>query len=182
MRRQSVSGFGLHRTKIQVGQFHFSGTISKERNMRIKFMIAGFLFALSGAMSPQTLLAADGAAPSATMDIDIKEIGLIVGGSSGKGVLHYQGKDYAFTMKGLRAGAIVGATKSHATGEVYGMTKLEDFEGGFTSASAGVAAGKGKDITRYENNKGMYFTLKSKTTGLALDAGLTGGEIKLIKK
>lgn len=148
--------------------------------MRIKFMIAGFLFTLFGAMLPQALLAAD--APSGTLEIDLKEIGLIVGGSSGKGVLHYGGKDYPFTMKGLRAGAIVGATKSHAVGEVYGMTKLEDFEGGFSSASAGVAAGKGKDVTRFQNNKGVYFVLKSKSTGLALDAGLTGGEIKLVKK
>ena len=150
--------------------------------MRIKFMIAGFLFTLFGAMLPPALLAADGAAPSATLDIDIKEIGLIVGGQGGKGVLHYLGKDYPFTMKGLRAGAIVGATKTHATGDVYGMTKLEDFEGGFSAASAGIAAGKGKDITRFENNKGVAFTLKSKTTGLALDVGLTGGEIKLVKK
>jgi len=147
--------------------------------MRIKFMIAGFLFTLFAAMLPQALLAAD--APSATLDLDLKEIGLIVGGSSGKGVLHYQGKDYNFTMKGLRVGAIAGATKSHATGEVFGMTKLEDIEGSFTAASAGVAAGKGKDVTRFQNNKGVSFVLKSKTTGLALDAGLTGGEIKLVK-
>lgn len=148
--------------------------------MRIKFMIAGFLIALFGATLPQALFAAD--APSATLEIDLKEVGLIVGGSSGKGVLHYQGKDHPFTMKGLRAGAIAGATKSHATGEVFGMTKLEDFEGAFSAASAGVAAGKGKDITRFQNNKGVYFVLKSKSTGLALDAGLTGGEIKFVKK
>ncbi len=152
--------------------------------MRIKFMIAGFLFTLFGAMLPQALLAADAAKgpPSATLDIDIKEIGLIVGGQSGKGVLHYQGKDYPFTMKGLQAGVIVGATKSHATGDVYGMTKLEDFEGGFSAASAGVAAGKGKDITRFENNKGVEFTLKSKTKGVSLNVGLKGGDIKLVKK
>lgn len=43
--------------------------------MRIKFMLAGFLFTLFGAMLPQALLAADAAAkgpPSATLDIDIK--------------------------------------------------------------------------------------------------------------
>lgn len=148
--------------------------------MRRKFMIAGFLVTLFGAMLPQALLAAD--APSGTLELDLKEIGLIVGGQSGKGVLHYQGKDYPFTMKGLRAGAIAGATKSHATGEVYGMTKLEDFEGAFSAASAGATAGKGRDISRFQNNKGVSFVLKSKTTGLALDAGLTGGEIKFVKK
>ena len=153
--------------------------------MRIKFMIAGFLFTLFGAMLPQALLAADDAAkgpPSATLDIDIKEIGLIVGGQSGKGVLHYQGKDYPFTLKGLQAGAIVGATKTHAIGEVHNMTKLEDFEGGFSAAGAGVTAGKGKDITSFQNNKGVVFTLRSKTSGVSLNVGFTGGEIKLVKK
>lgn len=148
--------------------------------MRIKFMIAGFLFTLFGALLPQTLLAGDDA--SATLDIDIKEIGLIVGGQSGKGVLHYQGKDYPFTMKGLQAGAIVSATKTHATGEVLNLTKLADFEGAFSAAGAGAAAGKGKDVVRFQNNKGVVFTLKSKTTGVSLNVGLTGGEIKFVKK
>ena len=162
--------------------------------MRNKFMIAGFLFALIGATLPQALLAADAAAPkavtaedlaktppSATLDIDIKELGLIVGGQSGKGILHYQGKDYPFTLKGVQAGAIVGVTKAQATGDVHFMTKLEDFEGSFSAVGAGAAVVKGGDISRFQNNKGVVFTLKSKTTGVSLNVGLTGGEIKFIK-
>ncbi len=150
--------------------------------MRIKSIVAGFLFALAGMLSSHTLLAADGAAPSATLEIDLKELGLIIGGQSGKGVLHYQGKDYPFTLKGVQAGAIVGATKTHATGDVYNLQKVEDFEGGFTAAGAGVAAGKGKDVIRFQNNKEVVFTLRAKTKGVALNVGLTGGEIKFVKK
>jgi hypothetical protein len=168
--------------KNQVGQFDICSTNSKEITMRIKLLIAGFLFTLFGAMLPQALLAADGAAPSATLDIDIKEIGLIVGGQLGKGVLHYQGKDYPFTMKGVQAGAIAGVSKTHAVGDVFNMTKLEDFEGGFSAAGAGATAGKGKDVTRFQNNKGVEFVLKSKTKGVSLNIGLTGGEIKFVKR
>lgn len=162
--------------------------------MRTTITIAGFLFTLIGALLPQALLAADAAAPAkmsneelakvpanATLDIDIKEIGLIFGGQSGKGVLHYQGKDYPFTMKGIQAGIIVGATKTHVTGEVRFMTKLEDFEGSYSAAGIGAAVVKGGDTSRFQNNKGVVFTLKSKTTGLAINMGLTGGNIKFIK-
>jgi hypothetical protein len=149
--------------------------------MRNLVIAAGFLFAIAGAMLPPALLAADASAVNATMDIDIKEIGLIVGGQSGKGVLHYQGKDYPFTLKGLQAGAIVGATKTHVTGDVRNLTKLEDFEGSFSAAGAGATAVKGGDTSRFQNNKGVEFTLKSKTTGLGINIGLTGGSIKFVK-
>jgi hypothetical protein len=155
-------------------------------------MIAGFLFALVGAALPQALLAADAppnrsgadiakAPVDATLDIEIKELGLIIGGKSGKGVLHYKGKDYPFTLKGLQVGAIVGSTKSNGTGEVRFLSKLEDFTGSYSSAGAGVAVGGGGDTSSFQNNKGVIFTLKSKSTGLALNLGFTAGEIAFTK-
>ena len=160
--------------------------------MRNKSMIAGL--ALVGALLPQALFAADATAPAnmsnqelakvpanATLDIDIKEIGLIFGGQSGKGVLHFQGKDYPFTLKGLQAGVIVGATRTHGSGEVRFLTRLEDFEGGYSAAGIGATVVKGGDTSRFQNNKGVVFTLKSKTTGLGINLGLTGGSIRFVK-
>ena len=162
--------------------------------MRNKMMIAGFLFAQIGALQPQALFAADAPASpkiseeqlakapvSATLDIDIKEIGLIFGGQSGKGVLHFQGKDYPFTLKGLQAGIIVGATKTHVTGEVRNLTKLEDFEGSFSAAGAGATMVKGGEASSFRNNKDVIFVLKAKITGLGINLGLTGGSIKFTK-
>jgi len=162
--------------------------------MHTKLMIAGFISALVGAAMPLTLLAADGTPPqnmsaeeiakspvSATMDIEVKEIGLIVGGKSGKGVLHYKGKDYPFTLKGLQAGVIVGATRSSGTGEVRFLNKLEDFPGKYSAAGAGAAVVKGGDTSSFQNDKGVIFILKVKSTGLALNLGFTAGEIAFTK-
>jgi lipid-binding SYLF domain-containing protein len=162
--------------------------------MHNKIMTAGLLFTLVGALLPQALFAADAAAPakmsneerakapvSATLDIDIKEIGLIFGGQSGKGVLHFQGKDYPFTLKGLQAGVIVGATRAHVSGDVRFLTKVEDFEGSFSAAGAGATMVKGGEASSFQNNKGVVFTLKAKTTGLGINLGLTGGNIRFIK-
>ena len=80
--------------------------------MRKQLITAAILAAFAGA--PQFASAADdakknmtgtemkAATVSATLDLDTKQIGLIVGGQSGEGVLHYQGKDYPFHLKGLR--------------------------------------------------------------------------------
>ncbi|MEO7727824.1 MAG: hypothetical protein ABIS45_11270 [Burkholderiales bacterium] len=159
--------------------------------MRNQLMIAGILTALAGL--PLAVSAADdmkknmtGAdikttPASATLDLDTKQIGLIVGGQSGEGVLHYQGKDYPFHLKGLRAGAIIGVSKSNATGEVRGLNKLEDFEGNYTAAAAGAAVVKGVDASSFQNSKGVVINLKQKTTGLSLDLGVTSAEIKFKK-
>ena len=159
--------------------------------MRKQLITAAILAAFAGA--PQFASAADdakknmtgtemkAATVSATLDLDTKQIGLIVGGQSGEGVLHYQGKDYPFHLKGLRVGAIIGLTKSSAAGEVRALNKLEDFEGNYSAIAVGAAVGKGADASSFQNNKGVVISLKQKTSGLALDLGVTAAEIKFKK-
>ena len=161
--------------------------------MRKQFMTAAILTAFVGAGLPLAVSAADDAkknmtgtemkaAPvSATLDLDVKQIGLIIGGQRGEGVLHFQGKDYPFQLRGVQAGAIVGATKSSATGEVRALNKLEDFEGSYSAVGAGATVGKGRDISSYQNNKGVVISLKQKTSGLSLDLGITAAEITFKK-
>lgn len=160
--------------------------------MRNKLMIAGVLTALVGAGLPQVLSAADApknmsaeelrkAPVSATIELDVKQIGLILGGQRGEGILHYQGKNYPFTLKGLQIGAIIGATRSSATGDVRFLNRLEDFPGSYSAVGAGVAVGAGGDKSSFQNNKGVVFSLKQKTTGLALDLGITAGEVSFKK-
>ena len=54
---------------------------------------------------------------SATLDMTATQIRLIAGGKWGQGVLHYQGNDYPFTLKGGTAGG-VGYTSAAITGVV----------------------------------------------------------------
>jgi len=157
--------------------------------MRNKLLIAGFLFTLIGASLPQALLAADAPAPkkavtqqdiekppAATVDIDIKQLRLIFGGESGGGVLHFKGKDYPFTIKGVSLGGI-GFSEIEGTGVVHNLNKVEDFPGSYSAIGIGAALVQGAGKSSYQNEKGVVFTLKSKSTGLALNMGITAGTI-----
>src|SRR4249920_3857692 len=79
--------------------------------------------------------------PSATLELQSEKMRLLAGGTGGKGTLHFQGKDYAFTYKSSSAGVGAKATTSvKATGKVYGLTKIEDFPGRYSAVSSAAMA------------------------------------------
>lgn len=120
------------------------------------------------------------ATPSGTIEVTAEQLRLLLGGASGKGTLHYQGKQYPFTMKAMSAGG-VGYTKITATGNVYFLNKLEDFPGTYSAATIGAAVGAGVGGSQYENNKGVFISVKSKTEGVALNLGLAGVQVSFAK-
>ena len=159
-------------------------TMSKSR------IITGCLCAVLAGMLPQTTnaqtkqySAAEIAKmkPSGTVVLDEKEIALIFGGSEGKGVLTFQGKQYPFTVKGLSAGASIGIVKVHAAGNVYQLNKVEDFAGKYTLASAGATAVKGAGKGSYQNTNGVYMSLTQKATGAELELGIGFIDVKMAK-
>ena len=116
--------------------------------------------------------------PSGSVEIEAKQIALIVGGGWGGGVLHFQGQDYPFKITGLKAGG-VGYVELDAVGEVYFMDKLEDFSGKYGTAAIGATAVKGSVVATVENSNGVILRLKAKSTGVALNLGVGGMSIKL---
>lgn len=162
--------------------------------MRRTIVMGGFLAVLLGAGLPYAAFAQDttakeqktakdikNAKPSATVSIEAEQIRLIIGGSTGKGVLNYKGKQYPFTFKGATAGG-VGVTKVAATGNVYFLNKAEDFAGKYSAVTAGAAVGKGTGASSFENDKGVYVSLRSKTEGVALNMGVGVATVVLVKK
>ena len=111
------------------------------------------------------------AKPSGTIEVEAEQIRLIVGGAQGRGVLHFQGKSYPFTMKGGTVGG-VGMTKVHATGDVYFLDNVRDFAGNYSAATIGAALGPGAGGSQYENNKGVFIKVRSKSEGVGLNLGL----------
>jgi hypothetical protein len=118
--------------------------------------------------------------PTATFELTADQVRLLVGGASGKGTLHYQGKRYPFTIKAVTAGG-VGVTKVTATGDVYFLKNLEDFEGMYSAATIGAALGGGAGGSQYENNKGVFVSVRSKTEGVALNLGLGAVQVAFVK-
>jgi hypothetical protein len=156
-------------------------------------LITGLLCAFVAAALPQAVLAQTKAPkqatevdltkmkPSATVTLEDEQISLIFGGQQGKGVLHFQGKQYPFTIKGLTAGASIGMTKIHAIGNVYALKKAADFSGKFSAIGASATAVKGAGASSYQNDKGVYLTLTEKSSGAALTLGVGVMDIKLGK-
>jgi hypothetical protein len=120
------------------------------------------------------------AKPTARIEATAEQIRLILGGAQGRGTLYYGGKQYPFTMKAATAGG-VGVTKVNATGDVYFLEKLEDFPGTYSAVTIGAAVVGGAGGSQYENNKGVFISVKSKTKGVALNLGVGAMSIAFAK-
>ena len=91
---------------------------------------------------------------------------------------NYRGKRHPFKISGLTAVG-VGASRQDATGEVYNLKKLDDFEGTYTSIEASGAVGGGAGIATMRSAKGVRITLHSASQGVAAQAGPEGIKITL---
>lgn len=125
------------------------------------------------------LTAAAARAQDATVEMEIFKIGFIVGGGGGSGVLHYEGKSYAFEIGGLSLGATIGASKTELMGEVYNLNRLEDFTGTYTATGTAAVLGGGETEAELENNRGVQIRVGGKAIGLELSVDLSGMEISL---
>ena len=123
------------------------------------------------------------AAPSATLELASEEMRLIMGGTKGKGVLHYNGADYPFTFKTSSAG--VGykmVTAVSATGEVHGLKQIEDFAGQYTAESTTAQVGSSEHAVTYKSDKGVTLNLKGTKKGAGLSFGMGIATIELVKQ
>jgi hypothetical protein len=121
--------------------------------------------------------------PSATVELASEQMRLIMGGTAGKGILHYKGADHPFTFK--TASASLGAkavTSVSATGEVYSLKRLADFAGEYTSISRTAMAGSAETTALYENDKGVVVHLRGTVKGVGLSMGGGMATIELIEK
>ena len=90
-------------------------------------------FFLGCAVISTSVMAADAAKPpSGSVTINETQFALIVGGSTGGGVLTYKGKQYPFKITGISLGANIGVSKLSAVGEVYDLNDISKFAGTFT--------------------------------------------------
>jgi hypothetical protein len=170
-----------------------ASSVKQKENVMIRKAVAVAVFVgLSSTVVSFPVLAADAAPkkvtaqdlantpPSGTLEFDGTQIRLLIGGSSGKGVLHFQGKQYPFTAKSLSVGG-VGVAEVHAVGDVHYLTNVSDFAGVYTGLTIGATAVKGKGAATFQNSKGVVLSVKAKTDGVALSLGVSGFEVSLVK-
>lgn len=134
--------------------------------------IRKFSFALLAVMFLATGRAAlaAGEKPVGTVVIDETQVGLLIGGSEGHGVLLYKDKSYDVKTEGVKVGT-VGVTKAHLVGEIYRLKSIKDFAGTYSASQAGIALIKGLDGYWLSNPKGVLIRFKGKSKGVAVQLG-----------
>ena len=115
--------------------------------------------------------------PSAT--VSIREWSAAYYGSlaAGKGTLFYNGRHH-FTISGVGAGG-AGGQKISATGKVYNLNRLSDFNGTYHGISRGLTLIEGKMHAKLTNQNGVTMYLAGETEGLASSMGAQAFEVNL---
>lgn len=116
--------------------------------------------------------------PVATVSINETQYALILGGSSGTGILTYKNKDYPFKLGGLSLGANIGVSKMSATGEVFDMSDVSKFIGTYTLIESGITLGVGGAGTVLKNENGVMMNLTSSTEGVQLNLSAGGMKVE----
>jgi hypothetical protein len=142
----------------------------KMRTLSVLTTIAALGFVLSVAQAQDK--------PDATIKLHTGSVAVGVGYSWGGGTLTYKGKTYEVDVKGLSVGD-VGASKAEASGEVYNLAKIADFDGNYTAAGAGATVGGGAGASIMKNQNGVTIKLVATTQGLKFTFAASGVDLKI---
>jgi hypothetical protein len=116
--------------------------------------------------------------PDGTLQLSFKSVGVGIGFSGGSGTLTYKGKDYPVSVSGMSLGK-VGVTGSSATGKVYNLKSLKDFNGHYVGAGTGMTVAGGRSRVELKNQNGVQVYLAAASQGVDVSLGRGGVEMKL---
>ena len=118
--------------------------------------------------------------PDATLTLSAKALAAGAGYSWGEGTLSYKGKKYPVSVDGLSVGS-VGATSIKATGKIYHLAKLEDFDGTYTAGAAGATIGGGAGAATMKNQNGVVINMTATTKGVSISLAAAGVSLSVKK-
>jgi len=118
---------------------------------------------------------------SGTITITATSVAAGIGWSWGSGTLTtLDGSQHQFKVGGLDVVA-VGIKQATGVGNVYNLKKLEDFEGKYVKAAAGIAVGGGAGATSMRNDKGVVINLTGVGQGVDIRLAVSGMDVTLVK-
>lgn len=101
-----------------------------------------------------------------------------IGFTWGSGQLEYKGQPYSVKVSGLSV-IDVGVAKIDASGSVYNLKDLKDFDGTYTTFAAGATVAGGGGVAYLRNQHGVVIKLNSTSAGLRFNLSASGVELKL---
>jgi hypothetical protein len=118
---------------------------------------------------------------SGTVTVTATSVAAGIGWSWGSGTLTLlDGSQHQFKVSGLDVVA-VGIKQATGVGNVYNLKKIEDFEGKYVKAAAGIAVGGGAGATSMRNDKGVVISLTSVGQGVDIRLAVSGMDVTLTK-
>ena len=117
-------------------------------------------------------------APDGTIELTAGAVAVGIGYTWGHGELTYQGAKHKFKISGLSI-VDVGVANISADGLVYHLTRLEDLNGNYVAASAGLTIAGGGDAVVLRNEHGVFIKVLGTAQGLRFDLAGSGVSVKL---
>jgi hypothetical protein len=136
---------------------------------------AAMAVALAGAWSASAFSMP---APDGAINFHGGSVAFIGGVNWGSGGMRFQGHRYGLKVSGISIGAI-GADSYDAVGEIYNLRRPSDIEGAYSAVEASATAGPGAGEIDMKNEKGVEIRAHSTSSGLKLQLGGSGVEIRL---
>ena len=115
---------------------------------------------------------------SGTLHLESREVAVGIGVRWGQGVLTVDGVDHPFSVSGLTV-ADVGIARVTATGQIYGLRKLEDFNGTYQGVTLGIAVGGGSEFLAMRNENDVYIKMRAGQQGVRLSLATEGMRLRL---
>ncbi|THD79318.1 MAG: hypothetical protein E7812_09590 [Phenylobacterium sp.] len=117
-------------------------------------------------------------APDAAISLSGGAVAAGVGFVWGSGQLDYQGEPHAVKVSGLSV-VDVGVAKISASGSVYNLKTLKDFDGVYTAFAAGATIAGGGGVAYLRNQNGVVIKLNSTSAGLRFNLSANGVTLKV---
>jgi hypothetical protein len=118
--------------------------------------------------------------PDATLRLSGRSVAAGLGVSWGNGTLTYKGKNYPVSVSGLSL-VKVGISKITASGRVYNLKRLQDFDGTYTAVRADVTLAGGGSTISLKNQNGVRVNLSATTRGVDFTLGANGVDMHIKK-
>ena len=116
--------------------------------------------------------------PDAMLSLSQTSVALFFGYTWGNGVLTHGGKTYPVEIDGFSVLSL-GFSQAEATGEVFNLGRLENFNGTYMAGSVEATVGAGAGAATMKNQNGVVIHLFTTTAGLSVKVAPEGVRLNL---
>jgi hypothetical protein len=117
-------------------------------------------------------------APDATVELFGGTVAAGIGYQWGHGDIAYHGQKHHFSLSGLSI-VDVGIANITASGVVYNLHNLEDLNGNYVAATAGLTVAGGGEADYLKNENGVVIKMLATSKGLRFNLSANGMKIQL---